>query len=240
MSDENQQAAQDGGDGGENDWLVSYADMMTLIACFFILMMAFANYDPVGFNKKAKELSKSFNEGKYKSSEIKLSELSEEISQHPELKKKAKITVQDSDIIITFSGSVLFQEGSFNLKKDIIPSLDILIDIIRTRDPNYRVIIEGHTDPFEYKSVSALSSSWELGALRSAKVLARFEYFGFNPKKLVAVTKGDSEPIAENVDDNGKILTENLIENRRVVIKVIEPKEKQEKVKFGFGILLDE
>lgn len=49
-------------EGGEG-WLVSYADLMTLIACFFILMMAFANYDPVGFNKKAKEISKHFNQG---------------------------------------------------------------------------------------------------------------------------------------------------------------------------------
>ena len=37
-------------EGDESEaWLVSYADMMTLIACFFILMMAFANFDPIGF-----------------------------------------------------------------------------------------------------------------------------------------------------------------------------------------------
>ena len=73
-----------GGGGGEEEvWLISYADMMTLIACFFILMMAFANYDPAGFNKKAIELSKSFNKDKYKSSEIKMKELMEELVKHP-------------------------------------------------------------------------------------------------------------------------------------------------------------
>ena len=35
----------------EELWLVSYADMMTLVACFFILMMAFANYEPAGFQQ---------------------------------------------------------------------------------------------------------------------------------------------------------------------------------------------
>lgn len=77
-------------EGGGDDWLVSYADMMTLIACFFILMMAFANYDPAGFNKKAIELSKSFNKDKYKSSELKMKELMEEVSKHPEITKKLK------------------------------------------------------------------------------------------------------------------------------------------------------
>jgi len=237
--DEEQRPAESGEESA-GEWLVSYADMMTLIACFFILMMAFANYDPVGFNKKAKELSQAFNQGKYKSSEIKLSELSEEISRHPELQKKAKITVRDGEVIISFSGSVLFNEGSTDLKSDIIENLDVLIDIIRSRDPSYMIIIEGHTDPLEYKQNSAVQSSWELGAIRSAKILARFEYFGFNPKKISSITRGDSEPVLDNFNEKGEIIKENAQENRRVVIKVLEPKDQQEKLKFGFGIYFNE
>ena len=68
-------------------WIVSYADMMTLIACFFILMMAFANYEPAGFTRKTKEIAKHFNKDKYKSSDTKLTQIQEEIAMHPELKK---------------------------------------------------------------------------------------------------------------------------------------------------------
>lgn len=220
-------------------WLVSYADMMTLIACFFILMMAFANYDPAGFNKKAKELSKSFNKDKFKSSDIKLTELSEEISRHPNLRKKVKITKLNSDVIISFSGSVLFDESSVKINGSVLPALDTLIDIIRTRDPNYKVIIEGHTDPIEHKKNTYTDSSWELGAIRAAKILARFEYFGFSPRKLVAIGKGDSEPSVKNRDKKGNIIPENLRENRKVVIKVIEPKESK-KVRFGLGLYFNE
>lgn len=227
-------------EGGGDDWLVSYADMMTLIACFFILMMAFANYDPAGFTKKAEELSKSFNKDKYKSSDLKLKELTEEVSKHPDLKKKAKITIKDSELAITFSGSVLFENKSAQIEKNSIPALDTLIDIIRSRDPNYKVIIEGHSDPYEFREMPGLDSAWELGALRSAKVLARFEYLGFNPKKLVSVTKGDTEPVAENVDEKGLPILENLPLNRRVIIKVIEPIGESKKVKFGLGVYFNE
>lgn len=227
-------------EGGGDDWLVSYADMMTLIACFFILMMAFANYDPAGFNKKAVELSKSFNKDKFKSSQIKMKELMEEVSKHPTLKKKAKITVNDGEMVISFSGSVLFEEGDHIISAASLQMLDILIDIIKTERKNYRIIIEGHSDAFEFQKSKVADSSWELGAIRSAKVLARFEYFGFDSSRLASVTKGDSEPLVESLDKEGNIINENLEENRRVVIKVLEPIDDKKKVKFGFGVFFNE
>ncbi|EQC48909.1 OmpA family protein [Bacteriovorax sp. BSW11_IV] len=235
----NKQKAPEPEESGDG-WLVSYADMMTLIACFFILMMAFANYDPAGFSKKAEELSKSFNKDQYKSSDIKLNELSDEVAKHPDIEKKAKITVKDSELAITFSGSVLFGEKSPDIDSEALPALDTLIDIIRSRDPNYKIIIEGHSDPYEFRSMPGIGSAWELGALRSAKVLARFEYLGFNPQKLVAVTKGDTEPVAENVDEKGQPILENLPLNRRVIIKVIEPIGEAQKIKFGLGVYFNE
>lgn len=227
---------EESGDG----WLISYADMMTLIACFFILMMAFAHYEPIGFNKKAKELAKSFNKGKYKSSDIKLDQLSEEVSKHPELKKKLKVTKVDGNIAITFSSSVLFQNGKTSLTKKAESDLDILVDLIKSKSKNYKVLIEGHSDPIEYKKNPRVSSPWELSAIRATKVLMKFEELGFSPKRLAAISKGDSEPIINFIDSKGEMKTEALEQNRRVIIKVIEPIDDKQKIKFGFGIYFDE
>ncbi len=234
---------QDSG-GGEGDWMTSYADMMTLIACFFILMMAFANYDPVGFNKKAKDLSTSFQKDKYKSSETELSELTEEISKHPELEKNSKISLVDNELIISFSSSILFPEGSTKLSKSSIQSLDTMIDIIRTKNPNYRIMIEGHTDSDERSITPGIEGPWQLGAVRAAKVLSRFEYFGFPPTTLAATTKGDSEPLITK-EELEKLKEKNKKKvffnpNRRVIIKVVEPKDPKSKIKFGFGIYFND
>lgn len=228
---------EESGDG----WLVSYADMMTLIACFFILMMAFANFDPVGFQQKAEKVSQAFNKGKWKSSDIELSQLNDEIARHPTLKEMMKITLNDSELVITFSGSVLFKESETNLTPSLQSSLDTLVDIIRTKDANFQIIIEGHSDPFEYQKSKGLTSPWEIAAIRASKVIERFEYLGFSSRNLVALSKGESNPVVENIDSNGNKIEQNLLQNRRVVIKIAKQlKDNKKKIKLGLGVYINE
>jgi chemotaxis protein MotB len=217
-------------------WIVSYADMMTLIACFFILMMAFANYDPVGFTRKTKEVSKHFNKDKYKSSDTKLTQIQEEIAMHPEIKKMAKVSVKDSALIVTFSGSAIFPSGTHKLAKNSILILDAMIDIIKAKDPNYRILVEGHSDNQAMAEGTTFTSNWALSGARAASVIERFEYFGFDPQKLISVGMADTKPLVPNEDTNGNPILENQKINRRVVIKVLEPIDKSKEIKMGLGV----
>lgn len=220
-------------DGGGEDWLVSYADMMTLIACFFILMMAFANYDPVGFNIKAEKLSKHFRKDKYKSSDMKLKEITEEVARH-DMKDRSKISLKDGELIVTFSSSMLFANGSAELTPDMKSTLDALIDVIKTSNPNHRILVEGHAD--DDLKLSKYDSQWVLSSVRAARVADRFSYFGFNTSKIIAIGKGDNEKaVTMAPNEKEDIVLEKRKLNRRIVIRLLEPKEK-EKVKFGFGI----
>lgn len=225
----------DGGEGGGAGWLLSYADMMTLIACFFILMMAFANYDPTGFTKKTIEVSKHFNKDKYKNSETKMKQLQEEIAKHPELKKMTKTSIVDNRLAITFSGSALFDRGQYDLNENTRFILDALIDLIKVKDSNYRVLVEGHTDNQPLEKKSPFTSNWALSGARAASVVQRFEYFGFDPLNLVAIGLADTKPIVPNEDERGEPIPENLKLNRRVIIKVLEPLDKSKLVRLGLG-----
>lgn len=221
-------------------WLLSYADLMTLLTCFFLLLMVFANYEEPGSNAVAKQIADSVNKVDNKISETKMQEMSQEIAKHPEILEKTKMTVTNSELGITFSTSVLFDEKSIEISDEIEPTLQTLIDIIRSRDVNFRVLIEGHSDPYEYREMNNISSTWELGAIRASRVLSKFENFGFDPNKLVAMTKGDSEPLAKSADEEGNPIIENLALNRRVVIKVLEPLSDSKKFKFGLGVYFNE
>lgn len=225
----------DDDNGGTEDWLISYADMMTLIACFFILMMAFANYDPVGFNIKAEELSKHFRKDKYKSSETKFKEITEEIARH-ELKDRSKVSLKDGELVISFSNSVMFENGSASIDKELGKTLDSLIDVMKVANNNYRVLIEGHADD-ELKN-SKYDSQWALSGARAAEVAKRFEYFGFPKDRIVPIGRGDSTPLIEKneetAENSDEIKKRNKM-NRRVVVRLLEPREKK-KVKFGLGI----
>jgi chemotaxis protein MotB len=224
----------------EGSWLLSYADMMTLVACFFILMMAFANFDPAGFTKKTKIIAKHFNKDKFKSSEIKLKELTEEIAKHPEIIKKSKITVHDSEVVISFSGTVLFDEAGIELNPQASVAVDTLVDIIKTLDPNFNILVEGHSDSFEAKKgPKGLRSSWSIAGARAATIVEKFEFYGFKPQNLKAVSWGDSKPLKPNTDKEGKVLEQNVKLNRRVIVKVIEPLNKRKNNNFGIGVYYD-
>jgi chemotaxis protein MotB len=223
----------DDGDGGGEDWLISYADMMTLIACFFILMMAFANYDPVGFNIKAEELSKHFRKEKYKTSMMKFTEITEEIAKH-EQKDRLKISVKDSELVVKFSSSVVFDNGKADLNPEVMETLDALIDIVKVSNPGYRILIEGHADDVLDES-SLYKSQLGLSAARAVSVAQRFEYFGFPADRIVPIGKGTTQPLVESMTPKGVKDPAKAALNRRVVIRLLEPYEKK-KYKFGFGI----
>lgn len=225
---------------GAELWLLSYADMMTLVACFFILLIAFANFDPVGFQEKVEVVSKHFRKEKFKTSEIKLKVLLEEIVKHPELKDMTKVSIKDSSLVITFSGSVLFDTNTAVINPDVISTLDNMIDIIKSFDPNYRILVEGHTDNQPPPKTVGFLNNWAFGGARAAAVLERFEVAGFDPRRLTSISAADTKPIEPFFDDEGNIIAENAKLNRRVVIKVVQPLKKGKNVKLGLGVYFDD
>ncbi len=232
----------------EELWLVSYADMMTLVACFFILMMAFANYEPAGFQQKVKVIADHFSKekgkgpgkgefkGEGKESEQKLKNFEDELSRHPEIVKMAKISIKDGDLNVVFQGSALFDDQSAELGESVEASLDGMISIIRSLNPNYRILVEGHSDNIPPRPNSGFANNWALSSARASAVVERFEIGGFEPSKLAVIGYADTRPVAAMMDATGKSLPENQKLNRRVVIKVIQPKDVSKNIKMGLGV----
>lgn len=228
---------------GEDDsgaWLTSYADLMTLVACFFILMMAFANYDPVGFQRKTKEVAKHFSGKALNKDQSEQDQLVRELQGHPDLSEKAKIAIVDDGIKIVFKSNHLFDEGEPRLKGESLASLDIMIDLIYQKNPDYRVMVEGHTDNLQIPPGSDYKTAWELSAARASSIVERFQDYGFNKDSLVAIGYGDSRPVAPNQDAKGRNIDENILLNRRAVIKVLEPLKSRRAQKMGLGIYFTE
>lgn len=234
MSKRQQDIQEDEDDSGA--WLMSYADMMTLVACFFILLIAFANFDPVGFTIDSQVIANHFNRDSAKHSMTKLEILQEEIAKHPELIDKLKISLKDGELLLTFSGSVLFEGEEHELKPEALASLDTMIDIIKGRGLNYRILVEGHTDSLPISKNSIFKSHWALSSARASSVIERFEFYGFDPEKIVPIGLGSTKPLLPNEDEEGFPIEENVQMNRRVIIKLLEPVNKENQIKMGLGV----
>ncbi len=215
-------------------WLVSYADLMTLIACFFILMVSFADFSKKEeFALKTREIAKYFNKEKFLNSEKRLRFLEQELSRHPELKTKTKVSLKDSDLVVIFSGSLLFDEGDYSIHSDSLKTLDSLIDIIKTENSEYRILIEGYAD--DLPSKNPFKNTWTLSTARASAVAERFEYFGFIKENITPIGKGDTFKLVESTDKYGNRLEANARLNRRVIVKILEPVYKK-KIKLGLGV----
>lgn len=207
----------------EGPWIVSYADMMTLLFCFFVILTSFANFDPVTFEKKSEEVSKHFVPSKIEGEKRGIETLGTDIGGHPNLKNEVSTKIKDGALEIVFSSSVMFDPGSTTLKKDFIKNIDAMISLIKSKNPNYRIIVEGHTDNSPVSPNGVYRSNWEISSARSASVVERFQFYGFQGKQLISVGFGDTRPIAPNKDKDGNPIPDNQSLNRRVVIKVLKP-----------------
>lgn len=205
-------------DDGESIWLMSYADLMTLLFSFFALLMSFSKLDVEQFEKVRKETTEVFG-GEYSKPFEKLSKDLNGSRVSQGLSDQVFISQNSGGIQITFRGALFFDSGSASLKAEAKNILDKFIPLVQKQNKIFEVIIEGHTDDNPIAD-SRFPSNWELSSARATSVLKVFEQNGFPRDKLRAIGYADTHPVLPNRDENGKAIAENQTQNRRVVIKL--------------------
>ena len=118
-------------------------------------------------------------------------------------------------IMLTLSGSLLFDSGAVELREDAKPTLSRLGDILLMFG-GYQIEIIGHTDNMPVTQGSAQYK--DNNQLSSMRALNTFYYLvnekGLDPSLLKYSGRGEYEPIASNDTAKGRQ------QNRRVDIKI--------------------
>lgn len=201
-------------DDTESVWLVSYADMVTLLMGFFALLLSFSKVDTNKYEQMKKESTKLFG-GEYVVPYEKLANSLKQVVQDQGLTGQVLMEQTDEGIDITFQGALFFESGSVVLKQQAQSLLHRLIPIINDKAKNFFITIEGHTDDLP-TNMGIVASNWELSSIRACTVLRLFQDYGFFPEQLKAIGWGDTRPKVENVDEVSRAI------NRRVVIKILK------------------
>jgi chemotaxis protein MotB len=225
----------EGGGGDDAGWLTSYADLMTLVACFFILMMAFANYDPPTFQRKADLLAKYFK-GEDESSDDPSRRLLMKIKSISNLEEITQIRTSEDGIELILNVKTLFRLGSAKLTIDAEEILKNIIKNVLADKHEYRIIVEGHTDNIPIKT-KVYPSNWELSSGRATSVIRHFIKNGYSPQNLIALGYGETRPAYPNTDASGRPIPENQARNRRIIVNILHPSGT--KVPLGFGVFFD-
>jgi chemotaxis protein MotB len=192
-------------------WLISYADMLTLLIGFFVLIIASVPLKRARFERIAAALSGA--------GQTPLEDLRDKvdalIARTPELKDKV-VTRDDAEGLgIEFRDALLFDSGSAKLRDEAQPAIGEVARMLREL-PARPVTIEGHTDEVPIKTAS-YHSNWELSSQRAINVLQALNASGVARERMSARAYADTRPLGAAADVG---LEQRRASNRRVVIRV--------------------
>lgn len=196
-----------------NRWVISYADLVTLLLALFLVMYA-VNTANLKANATGKNNQTTINAEIKNQKVVKMPELQKELLTEFNNDDNVILLKDTRGLIIRLKDNILFGSAESEVQPEAYQTLNKIIDILSKIDNP--VIIEGHTDSFPIKS-EKYSSNWELSTARATSVINYIvESKRINPRRLSAVGYGEFAPIAENTSNSGRM------KNRRVDIIILD------------------
>lgn len=201
-------------------WLITYADLITLLLAFFIMMYAVSKENEEKYASVSRHLRAIFISGSgiLDEGEILKSELVKEINELKESSGLEGISVLSDErgIVVRILDRTFFDEGKAELKENAKRTIDKIAPILKKISNHIR--IEGHTDnvPISNKE---FKSNWELSTRRATEVVRYFiEKAQIPPERFSASGYAEFRPIADNQTPEGRAL------NRRIEIIILKSK----------------
>jgi len=235
-------------EGHENSerWLLSYADFITLLMIFFVILYSMSNID----NKKYQQMAAGFNKamggggatliGKDQGTAIDSNSApvdtnlvnSDEQAKLEQVKKlvdkylsssglsdSVTTNIEERGLVLSFKDSLFFDSGKADIKTEQAKKLVEIGKILNQPIINSSFIrVEGHTDNVPI-STYEYKSNWDLSVIRAANVSQLLiSQSGIKPERISATGYGEYRPKVSNNSESGRA------SNRRVDILIMNTK----------------
>ena len=221
-------------------WLLTYADLITLLMVFFVVLYSMSSADTTKFKAISAALQQAFNldvlQGQAATTIIdgqptpaspdenliddaqvpQVSRLESKIQAVIDGVAQApdvSVSVDKEGVVIRLSGSYLFDSGRAELKPNSLIILDAISSELRLQPNDIRV--DGHTDSTPIDS-PRYPTNWELSVARALAVTRYLtENDGLPAGRLMAAGYGEFRPLVPNDSREHRAL------NRRVEIHLL-------------------
>jgi len=218
-------------DEGDSAWLETYADMVTLLMAFFVLLYSISDVDKAKFSEISagivEALSGRTEEGapmtEKKFTLKQMDMVQEAIKQTLTadlLENAAHMEVEGASIKLEFQSNALYSSGSAKIRPGFRWKLRrVAQEIARLQPGKYFMVVEGHTDDVQVRS-GRFGSNWELAALRATRVVEFMGRNGIPHGAMQAVSFSDTRPKRPNRDPSGVPDPFARAANRRIVLHI--------------------
>lgn len=225
-------------------WLVSYADFITLLFAFFVVMYAISSVNESKYRVLSESLGEAFGNVPPVSSVPAYSETpaSPPTPLPPRKRRENDALKREREQMTSIARNILealqplVQEGKVRVTQQ---SRGIIVEINASvlfapgearlaeessqalkavaavlKNDHHAIQVEGHTDDVPI-STPAFPSNWELSAVRASSVVRLFIESGISEKRLSAVGYGQTQPVGDNTVPDGRL------RNRRVQVMIL-------------------
>ena len=218
-------------------WLLTYADMITLLLALFVVLFATSKVDQTKFEIVAASVQRAFNIpvlqspqaslpvslGSQPNAYVGLAGIGAVVgpqiltyAQNQQLGDQISVTSSNDAVVITLTGALVYGSGSAELRPEGRQALEFMAGVLtglRDRNP---VRVEGFTDSVPPNS-GLFPSNWDLSSARAAKAAAYLIQQGLEAERITAVGLADTRPIGDDDTPEGRT------RNRRVEIWILPP-----------------
>ncbi|NHZ42987.1 flagellar motor protein MotD [Massilia aquatica] len=224
-------------------WLISYADFITLLFAFFVVMYAISVVNEGKYKVFSVSLGDAFGGKDQKTASVASSDVPQLIVlPDPLVKRRAEAMRREKERLtqlaqkLTSTLAPLVREGKVRVTQNsrgvsVEINASVLFDpgdaaltpesdqalralAVLLKDDPHAVQVEGHTDPTPIRN-ALFPSNWELSAVRASSVVRLFIDSGVAPERLTAVGHGANIPVASNATPEGRA------RNRRVAVTIL-------------------
>lgn len=233
-------------EGGDERWLITYADMITLLMVFFIVLFAMARVDLEKYEKLAHSLQRAFGgtdevftvlsaaeggrwEPEYTTpvqidlpvrsfDQVDVSrELGAAIGQAG-IEGEVSVRTIVEGVIVSLSEELVFPSGSAEIHPIGRRALDKIAAVLVTMPNPIRV--EAHTDDRPTNNPD-YPTNWELSTARAVSIVRHLMDSGIDPRRLSAAGFASHQPLLPNDTPEHRAI------NRRANIVILYPMEQR-------------
>jgi chemotaxis protein MotB len=221
-------------------WLLTYADLITLLLAFFVMLYVFSKQDTRKYDAMTMQLKAIFSGGTGvvdeggrtgdqvlegntqgpSNIEIKrqLESQIKDVSQSEGQGNNISVITDERGIVIRIMDKAFYDTGKADLKDKARETLDKIAPVIKSL-PN-EIRIEGHTDNVPINTAE-FKSNWELSVRRATEVVRYLiEKGDISPQRISAAGYAEYRPVAANDSDANRAM------NRRIEIIVVNTVKK--------------
>jgi chemotaxis protein MotB len=223
---------------GTDRYLITYADLITLLLGLFVILYAISKVDEAKYKELSQAFTQYFKTEKPKvlaggigvmqgnkqglpepilpPSEKSIKQIKEEIEKKLDSyiqKGEIKLKSTDRDIVLNVAEKLLFKSGSDLVEPEGLTVLDTLSLILSGIQK--QIMVDGHADSDGIKTAK-FPSNWHLSQARALNVAYKMMNSGVPETNMSIRAFGSQRPIADNATQEGKT------QNRRVEITISE------------------